>query len=84
MSRENRKKALSPRQPLNGQRVLRISRSQQNEVRKDLLRLTTVNEGSFSGRSREVVDMFERRRVDIGCLQEVMDQGTRVYRGDEK
>ena len=86
MSRENRRKALSPRQPLNGQRVLRISRSRQNEVRKDLLRLAIVNVGSLSGRSRKVVDMFKRRRVDIGCLQEVRyrDQGTRVYGSERK
>ena len=54
---------LNPQQPLNGQRVLRISRSQQNEVRKDLLMLVTVNVGALSGRNREVVDMFERKRV---------------------
>ena len=69
MSRENRRKALSPRQPLNGQRVLSISRSQQNDVRKDLLRLATVNVHFLSGRSREVGDMFDRRRVDIGAKE---------------
>ena len=51
--------------------MLRISGSRQNEVRKDLLRLATVSVGSLSVRCREVVVMFERRRVDIGCLQEV-------------
>ena len=83
MNRENRRKALSPQQPLNGQRLLRISDSRQNEVRKDLLRLATVNVGSLSGRNREVEDMFKRRRVDIGCLQEdrYRGQGTRVYGG---
>ena len=55
--------------------MLRISGSCQNEVRKDLLRLVTVNVGSLSGRSTEVVDMFERRRIDIGCLQEVRYRG---------
>ena len=55
--------------------MLRISGSQQNAVRKDLLRLaTTVNVGILSGRSREVVEMFERRRVDV----KYRDQGTRV------
>ena len=51
--------------------MLTISGSQKNEVRKDLLRLVTVNVGSLSGRSREIVDMFERRRLDIGRLQDV-------------
>ena len=65
--------------------MLKISGSRQNEVRKNLLRLATVNEGSLSERSREVVDMFVRR-VDSGCLQEVRyrGQGTRVYGGEEK
>ena len=80
MSPENKRKAVTPRQPLNGQRVLRISGFRQNEIRKDLLRLATVNVGSLSERSKEVVDMFEKRRVDIRCLQEVRHrgQGTRV------
>ena len=45
-----------------------------------------MNVGSLSGRSREVVDMFKRRKVDIRCLQEVRyrGQGTRVYGGEEK
>ena len=62
-----------------------ISGSRQNEVRKDLLRLATVNVGSLSRRSGEVVNVFETRRVDIGCLQEVRynGQGTRVYEGEE-
>ena len=64
MSRENRREALRTWQLLNGQRVLRISGSQQNEVRKDLLRLATVNVGALSGRIREVVDMFERSEVN--------------------
>ena len=91
MSQENRRKALSPRQPLNGQRIfegilLRTSGSRQNEVKKDLLRLGTVNVGALSERSREVVDMFERRKVVNGCLKKVRyrDQGTRIYEGEEK
>ena len=65
---------------------IRISWSRQNEVRKGLLRLVTVNVDALSGRSREVMDMFKRRRVDIRFLQQVRyrGQGTRVYRGEEK
>ena len=40
--------------------------------------MATVNKGALSGRIREVVDMFERRMVDIGCLQEVRYAGTMV------
>ena len=61
--------------------MLRISGSRQNEITNDLLRLVTVNVGYLSGRSREVVDMFQRRRVDIRCLEEVRyrGEGTRVH-----
>ena len=40
--------------------------------------MATVNKGALSGRIREVVDMFERRMVDIGCLQEVRYAGAMV------
>ena len=45
-----------------------------------------MNVGSLSGRSKEVVDVFERSGVDIGCLQEIRygGQGTRLYRDKEK
>ena len=45
-----------------------------------------VGQGSLSGRSEGVVDMFEWRRVGIGCLQEVRyrAQGTKVFGGEEK
>ena len=82
MSQEIRRKVLSSQQ-----RVLRISGFPQNEVRKNLLKLATVNVGSLSDRSKEVVvDMFKRRRVDIKCLQKVRyrSQGTRGYGGEEK
>ena len=74
MSRKNRRKALSHWQPFNGQRMLRICGSRQNEVRKDPLILATVNLSALSGRSRELVLMFERRKVDTGSLQEVTYQ----------
>ena len=68
--------------------MLRISGSRQNEVRKDLPRLATMNVLYVLCQieSRGVVDMFERRRLYIRCLHEVRyrDQGTRVYGGKEK
>ena len=54
MSQENRRKVFSSWLPLIGQRVLRISGSRQNEVRKEVLRLATLNVGALSERSREV------------------------------
>ena len=64
MKQENRRKALSPQQPLNGQWVLRISGSLQSKARKDLLRLATVDVATLTGRTMGVVDIFERRRVE--------------------
>ena len=66
--------ALSPWQPLNGQRVLRISRlnARADEVRAgELVNVCTVNVGTLRGRSREVADMLSRRKIDICCVQEV-------------
>lgn len=51
------------------------------------LRMATVNVGTMSRRSREVVSMLAKRRVDVCCVQEVRfkGEGTRVYgSGEEK
>ena len=37
--------------------------------------LATVNVGAMSGRSNEVVEMLERRGVDVCCLQETRWRG---------
>jgi exonuclease III len=42
---------------------------------KRVMRFGTVNIGSMSGRSMEVVDMMERRKVDVCCLQETRWKG---------
>ena len=67
--------ALSPRQPLNGRRVPRIpwrnARADEVGVGKHMVRVCTVNVGTLRGRSRELVDMLERRKIDICCIQEV-------------
>jgi len=34
------------------------------------LRIGIVNVGTMSGRDGEVIDMLERRKIDICCLQE--------------
>ena len=50
------------------------------------MRLATVNVQTLVGRSREVVEMLGRRKVDICCLQEVRyrDQGTRMVGSEHK
>ena len=39
------------------------------------LKVSTMNVGSMVGRSREVVEMLARRKVDICCVQEVQYKG---------
>ena len=65
--------APSPRRPFDGQGVRRISGLIDRKEKE--LRLATVNVGSMRGRSREVVEMLARRRVDICCVQEVKYKG---------
>ena len=36
-------------------------------VQKGIVRICTINVGTMKGRSREVVEMLARRRVDICC-----------------
>ena len=82
--------ALSPGQPLDGQRVPRISRwsaGTENARRKDeIIRVCTVNIGTLVGKRREVVEMLARRRVDICCIQEVRykNQGTTAFGSNEE
>ena len=82
--------ALSPGQPLDGQRVQRISRRSagtENARRKDeVIRVCTVNIGTLLGKRREVVEMLARRRVDICCIQEVRykNQGTTAFGSNEE
>ena len=82
--------ALSPQQPLNGQRVRRIpGLDRRTHDRRDGLKLKvcTVNVGTMKGRSHEVVRMLARRSADICCVQEVRYRGnstTTLGEGSEK
>ncbi|ESN90776.1 hypothetical protein HELRODRAFT_182604 [Helobdella robusta] len=71
--------APSPQQALSGQGVPRIPEKYaiaegcckkiQNGPSM-VLRLGTLNVGTLTGRSMEIAEMLERRRIDICCLQE--------------
>ena len=67
--------ALSPEQPFNGQRMQRIppwnAGAYPRREMEESVSVCTVNVGTLVGKSREVVEMLTRRRVDIRCLQEV-------------
>ncbi|ESN91065.1 hypothetical protein HELRODRAFT_182316 [Helobdella robusta] len=77
--REKKTTAPSPQQALSGQGVPRIPgkyaiaegccRKIQNGPSM-VLRPGTLNVGSLTGRSMEIAEMLERRRIDICCLQE--------------
>ena len=74
--------ALSPQQPLGGQRVLRISGLNSDSVRtksvreKLEFRLGTWNIGSLCCRGVEVCETLRKRRVDVCCIQEVRWRGS--------
>ena len=43
-----------------------------------LLRMASINVGTLRGRAGEVVEMLERRSVDVCCVQEVRWRGASV------
>ena len=70
--------APSPRQPLNGQRVLRILglKIHEKKVEKRIgVRFDSWNVGSISNRGTEVCEELRKRKVDVRCLQEVRWRG---------
>ena len=67
--------ASSPRQPLNRREVRRIPGSNSPHTNEQLVKIGTANVGTLVGRSREVVEMLERRRLDVCCIQEVRYRG---------
>ena len=69
--------ALSSVQPLNGLRVLRISRlaaantnERKTRLQKSILKIGTLNLGTMTGKGRELADKMERKKVDILCAQD--------------
>ena len=46
--------------------------------RRSLIRVGNLNIGMMTGRGRELVDMMERRNVDILCLQETKWEGSKT------
>ncbi|ESO12155.1 hypothetical protein HELRODRAFT_158620 [Helobdella robusta] len=79
MPSQRKTTAPSPQQALSGQGVPRIPgkyaiaegccRKIQNGPSM-VLRLGTLNVGSLTGRSMEIAEILERRKIDICCLQE--------------
>ena len=47
-----------------------------DEKSKDSLRISTWNVGSLTGKSREIVDVMQRRKINAMCIQEVKWTGS--------
>ena len=78
MTMQNKILSPSPRQPLNGQGMLRISgfKVAKEKVEKRLgVRFGSWNVGSTSGRGTEVCEKLRKRKVDVCCLQKVRWRG---------
>ena len=62
---------------------IRLKKIAQRRRRRDNIgkgnttRIATLNVGSMTGRGQEVVDVMERRKVNIMCAQETKWKGTR-------
>ncbi|XP_069976476.1 uncharacterized protein [Penaeus vannamei] len=83
MTEAERILALSPRQPLNGQRVLRISGfagrgEMPNSTQIQAVKVGSLNVGTMSGKGREVVDLMERRKLEVLCPQETRWRGNKA------
>ena len=70
--------APSPRQPLNGRGVQRITGVEcpaHASGDGGVVRVCSVNVGTMKGRSREIVNMLARRKIMVCCAQEVQYKG---------
>ena len=74
-SRDARRPRLTS--PINGQGLPRQGRARLKKQVQEI-RIGSLNVGSMTGRSREVVDVMERRKVDILCVQETRWRGNKA------
>ena len=63
--------------PKNGQGLPRQGRVWLKK-KVQAIRIGTLNVGSMTGRSREVADVMDRRKVDILCVQETRWRGNKA------
>jgi exonuclease III len=56
----------------------RCRKREKNNIKELGLIVGTLNVGTMTGRGRELVDMMERRKVDILCVQETRWQGSKA------
>ncbi|KAG8225277.1 hypothetical protein J437_LFUL006510 [Ladona fulva] len=53
-----------------------------NQGRVQLKRIGTLNVGNMNGKSREIVDLMSRRKVNILCIQETRDPENKNWHAD--
>ena len=57
----------------------RVGRKREKKTFKSVgLRVGTLNVGTMTGKARELVDMMQRRKVDILCVQETRWKGSKA------
>ena len=57
----------------------RIQRLRDNRKAKSVeVRVATLNVGSMTGKGRELIDMMERRKVNVLCVQETKWKGSKA------
>ncbi|XP_068227755.1 uncharacterized protein [Palaemon carinicauda] len=67
-----------PNSARNRQGLLQSGRLQLKKRAPKSIRIGTLNVGTMTGRGREVVDMMERRKVQILCVQETRWKGNKA------
>ena len=72
--------ALGPRltPPVNGQGLPRPKGQARLKKQVQNVRVATLNVGSMTGRSREIAEMMNKRRVDALCVQEIRWRGDKA------
>ena len=95
MSAASNEMALSPQQALSGRRVRRISGFQSKAINESrcprlnarlsqAIRIGTLNVGSLTGRSQEIIEMIGSRNIDVCCFQETKwKSGVRLFSASE-
>ena len=51
---------------------------ERRKVKSVEVRAVTLNVGSMTGKGRELVDMMQRRKMDILCMQETKWKGSKA------
>ncbi|KAI5735913.1 hypothetical protein M8J77_024198 [Diaphorina citri] len=62
---------------------VRLTKLAQKDEKKKKVRVGTLNLGTMNGKGREIVDMMQKRRVDVLCIQETRWKGNKAKQLEE-